>query len=118
MFKKNEVYFRIPNVVDFYTKGNGVVELDPEIALTIKLLNSKGYRTVASCAGHVVIVKGKKFYDSGYILLSKLPKTPLPQGIYAELASDGRGYCIRWNFSSEEDLKQIHNELKRYAKSL
>lgn len=113
---RQETYHIIPNTKDFYSKQVGIVDVDPEIAEVVRLLNEKGYETKASCAAH--LIDGK--LTSGYIWLATLPALPLPNHVHAAETSgiNESEWCLRWYGSevkSEERLKKIHTELLKWA---
>jgi hypothetical protein len=98
-------YFHIPGVKDFYSTNVGTVELDAEIAEAITLLNKKGYKTIASCAGHE---EGKH----GYIWLDPIPKESLPKGLHLDSG------VIRWRPRSSKGLARCQKIVLNYAKSI
>ena len=109
MRTREKNYVKIEGVRDFYTGDLGMVDVDPEIAETIKTLCEKGYETKASCAGH------KDFYaEHGYIsFYSSPPPSILPDLVYRE------GTCLRWDIRyGPEAMNKVYNELLEWANRL
>lgn len=110
MSRRKKHHYLIPGTKDLYSENVGVVEIDKGIALTIQILNHKGYKTVASCAGHYH--NGGITDNCGYIWIRNGVRTPLPEGVIRD------GGCIRWIPDSLIELKKIYKDLEVWAHNL
>lgn len=115
MKKRNKKqYFLIPGANDFYSENVGIVEADLEISLAVQCLNFKGYKTIASCAGHNDRNRSGTAY--GYIWLKTLPDAKLPRGFYSEPSGGQKGgHCIRWIAKTPRSLKSFHTQLLNWV---
>lgn len=116
--KHHKTYFNVPNTKDFYSDSVGEIELDPGIAESIKILNDKGYVTVASCSGH-------NNCKCGYIWIANFPNKRVPNGFTKDKSTAGAGHCIRWgskdNRTELKNMKQLEIkwvELRYWCESL
>jgi hypothetical protein len=102
------VLTKAPNAIDFYSSLEGWIEADKEIAETLSILCSKGYLTVASCAGHTR-------FRNGYIWFRNGIPAKIPRGTYRDHhGSDS----LRWRPNTMKGLRRVHSTLLKWAKKL
>ncbi len=111
--KREKQYFDVPGAKDFYSANNDKVELDADIAKTIKILNSKGYITVASCSGHE---SADGTVSDGYIWIKDFPAY-IPKGFKKTINND-YGACMRWKAKTAKQLEIKLSTLEKWAKAL
>ena len=111
--KYHKTYFGVPDTRDFYGTETGLVELDPEIAKAIQILNSKGYKTIASCAGHTKREFFKNGISPGYVWADNYPPGKLPKGLF--MCKHGGRPCIRWRPTTSAGLEKAQEALLKYA---
>lgn len=107
----HKTYHYMPGVIDFYSGKSGEVEVDPDIAEAVKIFNEKGYKTFASCSGHVVDLKAAGT-ARGYVWIEFKPINPLPRGLFFYEKS------IRWHPRTERGLKKAQQSILKYACAL
>lgn len=95
-----------------------LVEIDDNMVVPIKILNSKGYKTAYCCSGHI-----ERNIFGGYIAFkagTPIPDTA-PKGWSWDnhVMEDGK-HCIRWHFnkgmSSIEKTKMIFKKTEELIK--
>lgn len=113
-----KTYFEVPGVKDFYSFNIGLVEIDPEISKAIQILNQKGYKTIASCAGHLdKKIQGRAH---GYILMEDYPDEALPEGFVmtGRRRSGSDRMVLRWRANTKKILEKQHKDLLEWAKDV
>lgn len=113
----HKTYYTIPGTKDYYGGSNDKVEIDPDIAEVVKILNAKGYVTVASCSGHEREIKKDKRTD-GYIWIRNFPKMRMPRGLRRDPNREQDGASVRWYAESTSGLYIRLGILKKWANNL